>query len=112
VTSFPPPDGWLFDDGNDLARHTGLLRLPMLAYASYGLVVFAALLVFGWWLARRRGPRSVAAALWAGAATPLAVALNQPLVGFFHEIRPYNDVPHALVLVQRSSDFSFPSDPR
>ncbi len=104
------PDGPLFDDVNQLAQSTGWLHTPMLGYASYGLVVFAVLLVLGWWLARGRGPRAMAASLWAGAATLLALGLNQVPVGFFHEARPYTDLPHILVLVQRSSDFSFPSD--
>jgi membrane-associated phospholipid phosphatase len=34
----------------------------------------------------------------------------QPLVGAFHEARPYTTLPGILVLVQRSADFSFPSD--
>jgi undecaprenyl-diphosphatase len=82
----------------------------MLAYATYGVLLFAALLVAGWWFARRQGPRTVAASLWAGAATLIAVGLNQPLVNGFHEARPYTDLPHILVLATRSSDFSFPSD--
>ena len=54
------------------------------------MVLFGALLVAGWWLARGRGPQVMAAALWAGAATLLAVALNQPLVHGFDEARPYS----------------------
>ena len=105
-----PADLWLFLDVNRLARSTGWLHTPMLDYAGYGLVVFAGLVLLGWWLARRRSPRAVAAALWAGAAPLLALALNQLPVAWFHEARPYTDLPRILVLVQRSSDFSFPSD--
>jgi membrane-associated phospholipid phosphatase len=110
VNRFPPTDLWLFNDINDFARGTGWLNGPMLAYASYGLAVFAVLLVLGWGLARSRGDRAVAAAIWAGGATLLAVGLNQPLVNFVREPRPYTDLPRAFVLAQRSSDFSFPSD--
>lgn len=106
--------GWfdepLFDAVNGFARSTGWLHAPMTAYAGYGLVVFAVLLVTGWWLSRHRGPRSIAAALWAAAATVLAVALNQLLVGAFAQSRPYTDLTDILVLAQRSSDYSFPSD--
>lgn len=105
-----PPDLWLFQDVNDVARHTGWLHAPMLGYATYGLAVFAVLLVAGWWLARGRDPRTMAAALWAGAATLLAVAANQLLVGFFAGSRPYTDLRGILVLAQRSTDPSFPSD--
>ena len=100
----------MFDDVNALARQTGWLHDPMRAFAAYGIVVFALLLVAAWWLARDRDPRSMAAALWAGAGTVLAVAVNQPLVNGFHEARPYTDHPHVLVLVARSADYSFPSD--
>lgn len=102
--------GGLFGEVNDLARHTPALHGPVLAYASYGIVLFAALLVAGWWLARDRGPRAVAAALWAGAGTLLAVAANQPVVHAVGEARPYTRYPDLLVLAHRSADASFPSD--
>ncbi len=57
-----------------------------------------------------RNPQAVAAAVWAGAAPVVALVVNQPLVGSFHEARPYATLPGILVLVQRSPDFSFPSD--
>jgi undecaprenyl-diphosphatase len=52
----------------------------------------------------------VAAALSAGLATVLAVALNQPVVNVIHEARPYTDHPDILVLAHRSTDYGFPSD--
>jgi len=110
VSTSSPPDLWLFNEVNDLARHTGWLHAPILGYATYGLGVFAVLLMGGWWFARRRSPRRVAAAVWAGAATLAAVGLNQLLVAYFHEARPYTDLPGAFVLAHRTSDFSFPSD--
>src|SRR4051794_38512827 len=100
----------LLDDVNDFARETPWLQQPVLAYATYGVLLFGLLLVVGWWLARDRGPRGMAAALWAGAATLLAVAVNQPLVRAFHERRPYDAHPGLLVLAHRSTDGSFPSD--
>ncbi len=100
----------MLDDVNDFARETGWLHDPAVAYAGYGVVLFALLLVVGWWLARDRGPRVMAASLWTGAATLLAVAVNQPLVRGFHEARPYTDHRHLLVLATRSADYSFPSD--
>jgi membrane-associated phospholipid phosphatase len=100
----------LFGAVNDFARSTGWLHAPLLAYASYGVVLFAALLLVGWWLARSRGPRAMAAALWAAGGMLLAVAVNQPVVGSVHEARPYTVHPGILVLAHRSTDFSFPSD--
>lgn len=99
-----------FDRINQLARDTPWAHGAVLAYASFGVGLFAALLVAGWWHARGRDARTMAAALWAGAATLLAVALNQPLVAAFHEPRPYSVRTDILVLAQRSGDLSFPSD--
>lgn len=104
------PDLGLTRQVNDFARSTGWLHPFATAYASYGVLVFGALLILGWWLARRAGSRTQAAALWAGAATLLAVAVNQPLVAAFSEARPYAVLPHLLVLGHRSVDPSFPSD--
>lgn len=100
----------LFQAVNDLARRTPWAHGVLLAYASYGIVLFAALLLAGYWTARRGGPRTMAGALWAGAATLLAVALNQPIVAAVGEARPYTTHPGILVLAHRSADPSFPSD--
>src|SRR3954464_8134811 len=101
----------LFEQVNALARATSWLHSLVVAYADFGVVVFALLLVAGWWMARRSGePQRVAAAVCAGAATLLAVAINQPIVNAVHEARPYTAHPGILVLATRSADFSFPSD--
>jgi membrane-associated phospholipid phosphatase len=101
----------LFDQINAFARATPGLHGVITTYANDGVVVFALLLVAGWWSARRSGePRRIAAVVCAGAATLLAVGINQPIVGAVHEARPYTDHPDALVLATRSADFSFPSD--
>ncbi len=103
-------DDRILTDVNGVARHTGWLHGVVLGYATYGLVLFAALLLAGLWLARTRSNRALAAAGWACLATLIAVGLNQPLVGAFAEARPYTTHPGLLVLATRSSDFSFPSD--
>lgn len=95
---------------NGFARHTGWLHGVVLGYATYGLVLFAALLVVGLWRHRTGSNRALAAAGWAGLATLLAVGLNQPLVSGFAEARPYTTHPGLFVLATRSADFSFPSD--
>lgn len=102
--------GVLFDQINELARRTGWAHGPAVVYASYGVLLFGALLVAGWWIARHRGPAVMAAALWAGAAALLAVALNQPIVAAVGEPRPYTTRSDILVLASRSTDLSFPSD--
>jgi membrane-associated phospholipid phosphatase len=103
-------DDRLLTDVNDLARHTGWLHGAVLGYATYGLVVFAALPLAGLWLRRTGTDRALAAAGWAPLAVLLAVGLNQPLVSGIAEARPYTTHPGLLVLASRSADFSFPSD--
>jgi undecaprenyl-diphosphatase len=101
----------MFEHVNAFAKATPWLHTPALAYAKYGIALFAVLLVAGWWIARRAGDaRQMTAALSAGAAVLLAVAVNQPIVNTVQEARPYTTLPPILVLADRSSDFSFPSD--
>lgn len=96
---------------NAFARATPWLHGLMYNYATYGVALFAVLLVAGWWSARRSGnPARVAAAVWAGLGTIVAVGINQPIVTTVHEARPYTTMPGLLVLADRSSDLSFPSD--
>lgn len=103
-------DDRLFFEINSFARDTGWLHPPMLSYATYGVVLFGLLLGGGLLVARHAPTRRLAAAGWAGLATLLAVAVNQPITHLFSEARPYTTHPHALLLASRSSDYSFPSD--
>lgn len=101
----------LFDQVNRFAVATPWLHGVMAAYANYGVVLFAVLLLAGWWTARREDrPGRMAAAVLAGVSTLLAVAINQPIVSLVHEARPYTTHPGLLVLAHRSTDPSFPSD--
>lgn len=96
---------------NAFARATPWLHGVMYGYATYGVALFAVLLVAGWWTARRSGdPKRMAAALWAGLGAAAAVGINQPIVDAVHEARPYTAIPGLLVLADRSGDFAFPSD--
>jgi membrane-associated phospholipid phosphatase len=103
-------DDRLLGDVNGVARHTPVLHGVVLGYATYGVVLIAALLLAGLLVRRTDTDRRLAAAGWACLATPIAVGLNQPLVAAFSEARPYTTHPHLLVLAAASSDFSFPSD--
>ena len=103
-------DGW-FTAVNHLSRHTPWLHAPFRLYADYGVVLFAGLLLWSWWLARRGGDLTrTAAALWAPLGALVAIGLNQLLANAVAEPRPYAVLPHVLVLVPRSTDYSFPSD--
>lgn len=105
-----PIDEQVFRAVQDVARSTPWLHGVIVTYAEYGVLLFGALLLLGLVLARRRSDRDLAAAGWAGVATLLAVALNQPISSHVAEARPYATHPTALLLVPRTTDFSFPSD--
>ena len=105
-----PSDTTLFLEINGFAQRTAWLHAPLAMYAKFGILLFAGLLVAGWWVARRRGITRMAALISAGLGTVLAVTVNQPLVQLFHEARPYTQLHQILVLAQPSTDFGFPSD--
>ncbi|MEO6471956.1 MAG: phosphatase PAP2 family protein [Aeromicrobium sp.] len=94
---------------NDFARHTVWLHGPARVFAKYGVVLFALAILAACWH-WRRSPRLLAASVWAGLGTLIAEGINQPLGRVFDVARPYVAHPHALVIVNRTSDFSFPSD--
>jgi len=106
----PPVPTDLFSRVNDVAVGTPWLHGPMTAYASLGLMLFAALLLLGWWVARDRDDRTMASALLAPVVAVVAVVLQQPVIAWAGHPRPFVVHPDALVLVARSADASFPSD--
>jgi undecaprenyl-diphosphatase len=95
---------------NSFAVHTPWLHAPLLTYATYGIVLFAVLLVAALVASRHGSTRDLAATGWAALAMLLALALNQPLGHVFAERRPYAVHPGILRLADATSDFSFPSD--
>lgn len=96
---------------NHFARLTPRLHAPARLFAEYGIVLFAGLLMCSWLLTRRDGDlQRATAALWAPLGALIAIGVNQFLVAAFAEPRPYTAMPGALVLVSRSTDYSFPSD--
>jgi len=110
MTELHSLDDRLLADVNGFARHTPWLHGVVLGHATYGVVLFAVLLVAGVLRSRAGANRTLAAAGWACLATLIAVGINQPVGGMFAEARPYTTHPQLLVLASRSSDFSFPSD--
>ena len=106
-----PGDQSLFRAIDDVARGTPWLHGITAGYATYGPVLFVAFLGVGWWLARRcSDPRRMSALVWTALAALLALAINQPIGHAVAELRPYQTMPNVLVLVGRTSDYSFPSD--
>lgn len=104
-------DGYLTING--WARHSGWAHSIMHAYALWaGLVLLAALLVLGYLRGRTAAgsPARVGAALITAVAAVVGLGVNQVISHAVREPRPYVTYPHALVLVARAADFSFPSD--
>ncbi|HEX2810572.1 MAG TPA: phosphatase PAP2 family protein [Kineosporiaceae bacterium] len=101
----------VFLDINTFARHAGWLHGPVKVYANDGIALFAVLLLVNWWTARNRATTAaMVAAVWAPIGMLAAVAINQPIVAAVDETRPYASLSNILVLAQRTTDPSFPSD--
>jgi membrane-associated phospholipid phosphatase len=104
-------DTQLFLAVNAFARATPWLWPEVTGYATYGIALFAALLLAGYWFARRYPANGVMpAALWAPVGVLVAVAVNQPLADALDQPRPYARLPGILVLAQHSPDPALPSD--
>jgi undecaprenyl-diphosphatase len=104
-------DASLYRAINRLAARTGWAHPLFTAYAKYGVVLFAVLLLAGWWLARSSADLdAVAVIVWAGAGAVLALGVGQLIGHAVDRARPYAVMPTAHVLITRTSDFSFPSD--
>jgi undecaprenyl-diphosphatase len=105
------PDRAWFLTVNDWARDTPWLHGVIRTYANYGVVVFAALLIAGYLIARRnRSARLLAASAWSGLGMLVALAANQPVAAAVGEPRPFTVFPGAMLLAHRSTDPSFASD--
>jgi membrane-associated phospholipid phosphatase len=96
---------------NRFAKATAWLHGTGVVYASYGVVLFAVLLLAGWWSARVRAePEVMGAALWAPVGMLVALGVNQFVVAAVAERRPYAVLDHPLLLVAPTIDPAFPSD--
>jgi undecaprenyl-diphosphatase len=97
---------------NSFARRTTWAHSFMHAYALWlgvALLVagFAVAYAVAWW---RRSPRVAGLLALGGLGTIAAFGLNQVVGHAARELRPYDTYPHALVLVAKVNDYSFPSD--
>lgn len=105
-------DQSLYERINDFADTTSWAHGIVRAYAKYGIVLFAVMLLAAWWQARRRddAPVAMTMVVWAGGAPLVALAVAQVVNHIVDRARPYVAVPDAHVLIARSADASFPSD--
>ena len=82
-------------------------------YASYGLGLFALLMVAGWWRARRgAGAAAMATALAVPLAVVVAYAANDLVKSLFDEVRPCQVItsPATVQPCPGVGDWSFPSN--
>lgn len=110
-----PPKGLnssIYLDLNRFARHTAWAHGFMHAYALWlGPVLLAAVFVAAYALAWWRGAaRASVLLLVGGIGTIVSLGLNQLVGHAARELRPYATYRHALVLVGKANDYSFPSD--
>ncbi|HKN50387.1 MAG TPA: phosphatase PAP2 family protein [Actinomycetota bacterium] len=105
-------DGSAYRWFNRLADRTPWAHGMVVAYAKYGIGIFAVLLLATWLVSRRRSDAAtaLAALVWGGVAALGSLALNQVVGHAVARPRPYIAMPTAHLLVSRTGDFSFPSD--
>lgn len=104
-------DRSLFRAINRLADHTHWAHGIATAYAKYGIVLFALLLVVAYLDARRYdNRRALTTTIWAAAAALVALGVAQLIGGAVDRARPYKAMTDIHVLIDKTTDFSFPSD--
>ncbi len=104
-------DGSLFRWINRLADRTGWAHGFFKANASYGIVLFAILLATAYIDGRRHANlRAVAGSVWAAGAALVALGIGQVIGAAINRARPYETMANVHLLVDRTTDFAFPSD--
>jgi undecaprenyl-diphosphatase len=105
-------DARIFKWFNRLQVHTPWAHGPATAYAVWGIGLAAALLAVAWWDARSAAdpPAATASVAWAGVAALIGVGLVQVIGGAVDRARPTTVLHGSHLLLDRTADFSFPSD--
>jgi membrane-associated phospholipid phosphatase len=96
---------------NNLVTSTSWANGTLKFYAQTGIVVFGVLLVVACLRARRDDDQqSLAAAVWAGLAALAALGVGQLIGQAVDRARPYRAMSNVHLLIDKTTDFSFPSD--
>lgn len=104
-------DGSVFRWVNRLANRTGWAHGFFTTYANYGIALFAALLLVAYLDARQHNDlRAVTGSVWAGGAVLIALGIGQLVGGAVNRARPYETMTGVHVLIDKTTDFSLPSD--
>ena len=93
---------------NSFAGNTPLIDPVMIAITQAGVPFIVFLVVLQWW-GRENRQHLRHAAICAGLAFLLGLAINQGILLFIHRLRPY-DTGVSHLLIAKSADWSFPSD--
>jgi hypothetical protein len=93
--------------------NSGTGQLPLIDHlmvwtTTIGVPLLIMAVALQWWQGNDR-PQTRHVLVAAGFSFLLGLALNQPLLLFVHRVRPY-DAGITHLLIERSGDFSFPSD--
>ncbi|WSL13260.1 phosphatase PAP2 family protein [Streptomyces sp. NBC_01288] len=105
-------DGEAYSDVVNSAQHApGWLDSAVSAWSTYGLVVFAVLMVMGWWRARRVGAEAAVTALAVPVVVVAAYGIDSLLKSAVRESRPCRSL-HVVTLeaCPAPGDWSFPSN--
>lgn len=107
-----PVDGSAYQDVTRLAAHApAWLDDSVSAWSTYGLGVFAALMLLAWWRARRSSAPAALAALAVPVVVVVAYALNDVVKMLVREDRPCQSLHVAtLEACPAPGDWSFPSN--
>ncbi|MFE2585368.1 phosphatase PAP2 family protein [Streptomyces sp. NPDC059378] len=105
-------DGSAYRDVVGLAgRSPGWLDTAVSAWSTYGLALFAVLMVVGWWRARRAGAEQTVTALVVPVVTVLAYGVDSLLKLLVRESRPCLTLQvRTLETCPAPGDWSFPSN--
>ena len=96
---------------NRLADRTGWAHGLFKANAGFGIALFAVLLLVSYLDGRKRDDlTAVAASVWAAGAALAALGIGQLIGGAIDRARPYETIANVHLLVDKTTDFSFPSD--
>lgn len=93
---------------NSFAGTNPVLDQGFTAITHFGVPAIVAFVALQWWSAHDR-THVRHAAICAGLAFLLGLAVNQAILIFVHRIRPY-DAGVSHLLIAKSADWSFPSD--
>ncbi|MFJ2157668.1 phosphatase PAP2 family protein [Streptomyces sp. NPDC087856] len=105
-------DGEAYTDVVDSAQHApGWLDSAVSVWSTYGLAVFAALMVVGWWRARRVGAEPAVTALAVPVVVVAAFGIDSLLKSAVRESRPCQSLRVVtLEACPAQGDWSFPSN--